>query len=80
MSEKLNNVCENYGFDDNLKGLLESVEFQYNSTLKAEGGDELDMVDWILNNTNELEELNCLSDKEKFLFGLSSLMDIIMSY
>ena len=80
MSEKLNNVCENYGFDDNLKGLLESVEFQYNSTLKAEGGDELDMVDWILNNTNELEELNCLSDKEKFMFGLSSLMDIIMSY
>ena len=80
MSEKLNNVCENYGFDDNLKGLLESVELQYNLTLKAEDGDGLDMVDWILNYINELEELNCLSDKEKFMFGLSSLMDIIMSY
>ena len=80
MSERLNNVCENCGFDDNLKELLENIETQYNLILKAEGGDGLDMVDWILNNTNELEELNCLSEREKFIFGFSSLMNIIMNY
>lgn len=80
MSGKLNNVCENCGFDDNLKELLESIEIRYDLILKAEGGDGLDMVDWILKNTSEMEELKCLSEKEKFIFGFSSLMNIIMNY
>lgn len=75
MSEELKNICENCNFDNAFKELLELVEIHYNLKVKEEiqdGEEHFTMVQWLLENT-KIDELNCLSEKEKFLYGLGIL-------
>ena len=80
MSEELKNICENCNFDNSFQELLEGMECFYNSIKEHEGGEEsLTMFEWIVENT-KIDELNCLSEKEKFLFGLGVLMREMENY
>lgn len=81
MSEELKSICEKYGFDKEFKKMLEVMEHVYNSIKKQENIEEsLTMIDWILENTKIVIELNGLSEKEKFLFGLGVLMSEMEHY
>lgn len=83
MSEELKNVCENCGFDSDFQELLKGMEEHYMVIAKNEeqdcDEDQLTMTQWILENT-KVKELNCLSEKEKFLYGLGVLSSEIMNY
>lgn len=81
MSEELKSICEKHGFDEKFKKMLEVMEHVYNSIKKQENIEEsLTMLDWILENTKIVIELNGLSEKEKFLFGLGVLMSEMEHY
>lgn len=83
MSEELKNVCENCGFDSDFQELLKGMEEHYMTIAKNEKQDcdeeQLTMTQWILENTR-VKELNCLSEKERFLYGLGVLSSEIMNY
>lgn len=80
MSGELKNICENYNFDSSFQDLLEGMECFYNLIKEQEGNKEsLTMFEWIVENT-KIDELNCLSEKEKFLFGLGVLMSEMENY
>lgn len=84
MSEELENVCENCNFNNNFKEFIAGVERHYISIANEEkqyGGDaeSLTMFEWIVQNT-KINELSCLSEKEKFLYGLGVLSSEIMHY
>ena len=81
MSEELKSICENYGFDKGFKKIVEIMECKYNSIKEQENIEEsLTMIDWISENTKIVIELNGLSEKEKFLFGLGVLMSVMEQY
>lgn len=81
MSEELKSICEKYGFDKEFKTMVEVVEYVYNSIKEQENIEEsLTMLDWILENTQIVIELNGLSEKEKFLFGLGVLFGKMDNY
>lgn len=82
MSEELENVCENCNFDNNFKEYIAGVERYYISIANEEkqGNEEqLTMYEWIMENT-KIDELKCLSEKERFLYGLGVLSSEIMNY
>lgn len=70
MNEELKDICKNYDFDGNFQELLKGIECTYNLIVEQEEKDEnsISMVNWIIKNT-KVDELKCLSEKEKFLFG-----------
>lgn len=74
ISKELENICENCSFDSDFQEFLEGMENHYDLIRKQKANEEtLTMVSWILEGTN-IEELKCLSEKERFLFGLGVLM------
>lgn len=82
MSEELENVCENCNFDNKFKEYIAGVERYYISIANEEkqGNEEpLTMFEWIMENT-KIDELKCLSEKERFLYGLGVLSSEIMNY
>lgn len=81
MSEELKSICENYGFDKEFKKMVEVMEHVYDSIKEQENNeDSLTMIDWIIENTKIVIELNGLSEKEKFLFGLGVLFGEMGNY
>ena len=81
MSEELKSICEKYRFDKEFNKMVEVMEHVYNSIKEQENNeDSLTMIDWILENTKIVIELNGLSEKEKFLFGLGVLMSEMEHY
>lgn len=85
MSEELKNVCENCNFDNNFQKVLEKIEKKYNLIADYEEKnikdtkEQFTMVEWILINT-KVDELNCLSEKERFLYGLGFLLSELVNY
>ncbi|MDU4596469.1 hypothetical protein [Clostridium botulinum] len=87
MSEELKNVCENCNFDNNFQEVLEGIEKNYNLIANDEKEDtekplnkkQLTLVEWILENT-KIDEFNCLSEKERFLYGLGFLSSELINY
>lgn len=71
----MNNRIKNYLFSKEMRDFIGNVERMFNYICKAEGSD-MTMEDWINENIETLEKegvLKGLTDREKFLFALSTL-------
>lgn len=71
MSEELRLLCEEYEFDDNMKSFLKEIEIIFkHSNIAVEYKNS--MISFI-KTTCIGKELDCLSEKERFIFGVGGL-------
>lgn len=80
MSNELAAWCNKFDFSENLRDFTKEVETLYKQIAQAESNENgMTMCEWIFENTN-IEDLKCLTDKERFLLGLGILTSEIMNY
>lgn len=89
ISKELNDLCEEYNFDDKFKKYVGAVELFYDIITQEEkrGLKEADknkdkllsMTEWIIENT-KVDELDNLSNRDKFLYGLGVLTSELSNY
>lgn len=72
MSDELATCCEKYNLDEKIKKFLKNMELKYNNLDGYCEETDMTMCQWIFENTG-IEELNGLSEKERFLFGVGFL-------
>ncbi|NFH00741.1 hypothetical protein FC831_10520 [Clostridium botulinum] len=82
MTNELNNKCKKYKLDKEIVGFLNNVERVFNKLDKLNDNkneeDSMSMCEWVSENTN-IEELNKLSDRDKFFYGLGVLTNEIVN-
>jgi len=64
---------EELGFDDKMMVLINNAEIKFNQ-LAEEEGVEITMLEFIVDSLEDIEELEALTDREKFMFSFSTMI------
>jgi len=70
---KMIKSIEELKFDDKMMGLINNAEIKFNQLAKEEGT-ETTMFEFIVDNLDNIEELEGLTDREKFMFSFSTMI------